>query len=306
MPKKPRIISTQEASLRLSLGICCSWDKLGEKARLRLHKAYSEIIADSFLTLHKYDAELREICQAVNRLVSINPFRGDKLSEDLKAEAMEKAGSLLISQGLPFPLPVGGASLSRLKTEWPEIRSRRRRVIRLHKCKLYSLPLNSSWERVRRQEELERAKESQRKSIETDEKMRHPGSAFRHFGFQGGHSDSDSVLLASLIEGGSVISDTKGYVYLKQWRMSDGNTWHKIGITNNPNRRETEQNILPVPAETIACVEFKTIERARSVEKIIHQKLAHLRISGARNRELFRLSPSQLSAVMSALKHLAQ
>jgi hypothetical protein len=306
MPKKARTISTQEASLRLSLGICCSWDQLGEKARLRLRNAYSEIIAKSILTLQEYDAGLWEICQAMNKLASINPFCGDELSEDLKTEAMEKASSLLISQGLPFPLPVSGASLSRLKTEWPEIRSRRRRVIRVHKCKLYSLPLNSSWERVRRQEELARAKESRKESVERDKTMQFHGSAFTRFGFRDGYVDKDRALLASLIEGGSTISEPKGYVYLKQWRLPDGNTWHKIGVTINPNRREVEQNVLPVAAETIACVEFKTIAHARSVEKIIHQKLAHLRISGASNRELFRLSPSQLSAVMSALEHLAQ
>jgi hypothetical protein len=46
-----------------------------------------------------------------------------------------------------------------------------------------------------------------------------------------------------------------GYVYLKRWTMPNDSCWYKVGITNNPDRRETEQNVLPVASETIACVE---------------------------------------------------
>jgi hypothetical protein len=61
-----------------------------------------------------------------------------------------------------------------------------------------------------------------------------------------------------------------------------------------------------VPAETIACVELETMDRARSVEKTFLNKLSHLQIRGASNRELFHMNPRQLSAVMHALEGLAK
>jgi hypothetical protein len=60
MPRETPIISTQEARLRLSLGIGYSWEDLGENMRLRLHHAYSKIIDDSFLIFREYDATLGE------------------------------------------------------------------------------------------------------------------------------------------------------------------------------------------------------------------------------------------------------
>jgi hypothetical protein len=97
---------------------------------------------------------------------------------------------------------------------------------------------------------------------------------------------------------------TVGYVYLKRWTMPDGTCWFKIGITNDPDRRETEQNVLPVAAETIACVDVGSMDRARAIEAVIHQVLEEQRITDANNRELFHLSAQQASAVKAVLEKL--
>jgi hypothetical protein len=86
--------------------------------------------------------------------------------------------------------------------------------------------------------------------------------------------------------------------------MSDGSCWFKVGITNNPDRRETEQNVLPVAAETIACVDVGSMDRARAIEAAIHQVLEEQRITDANNRELFHLSAQQASAVKAVLERL--
>jgi hypothetical protein len=97
---------------------------------------------------------------------------------------------------------------------------------------------------------------------------------------------------------------TVGFVYLKRWTMPDGSCWFKVGITNNPDRRETEQNVLPVAAETIACVDVCSMDRARTIEAIIHQVLEEQRITDANNRELFHLNDQQASAVKAVLERL--
>lgn len=97
---------------------------------------------------------------------------------------------------------------------------------------------------------------------------------------------------------------TNGYIYLKCWSLPDGTSWFKIGVTNNPSRREIEQNVLPVAAETIACVDVGSMDRARAIESIAHKVLSERRIKDAANRELFHLSISQAAAVKAVFMKL--
>jgi hypothetical protein len=97
---------------------------------------------------------------------------------------------------------------------------------------------------------------------------------------------------------------TVGFVYLKRWTMPDGSCWFKVGITNNPDRRDTEQNVLPVAAETIVCVDVGSMDRARAIEVVILQVLEEQRIKDANNRELFHLSARHASAVKAVLQRL--
>jgi len=94
---------------------------------------------------------------------------------------------------------------------------------------------------------------------------------------------------------------TGGYVYLKQWTLNDGTRWLKLGITNNPSRRDTEQNVLPVPAVTLRLMETQSMDQAAAIERALHQQLAAQKVTGAGNRELFHLDDGQLAALMAAM-----
>jgi hypothetical protein len=113
---------------------------------------------------------------------------------------------------------------------------------------------------------------------------------------------ADNALAASLA---AAIEDarnrTGGYVYLKQWTLADGTRWLKVGITNNPSRRDAEQNVLPVPAVTLRLMETQSMEQAAAIERALHQQLAAQKVKGAGNRELFHLDDAQLAALMAAM-----
>ena len=113
---------------------------------------------------------------------------------------------------------------------------------------------------------------------------------------------ADNALTASLA---AAIEDarnrTGGYVYLKQWTLADGTRWLKVGITNNPNRRDAEQNVLPVPAMTLRLMETQSMDQAAAIERALHQQLAAQKVTGAGNRELFHLDDPQLAALMAAM-----
>jgi hypothetical protein len=114
----------------------------------------------------------------------------------------------------------------------------------------------------------------------------------------------DNKLASALWHALDTTPPTVGFVYLKRWSMPDGNCWYKVGITINPDRREIEQNVLPVAAETIACVDVGSMDRARAIEAVIHQVLEEQRITDANNRELFHLSAQQAFAVKAVLEKL--
>lgn len=114
----------------------------------------------------------------------------------------------------------------------------------------------------------------------------------------------DASLAGALWHALDTAPPTVGYVYFKRWTMPDGSCWYKVGITNNRDRRETEQNVLPVAAETIVCVDVGSMDRARAIEAFIHQVLVKQRITDANNRELFHLGHQQASAVKAVLERL--
>ncbi|QPN68093.1 GIY-YIG nuclease family protein [Synechococcus sp. CBW1006] len=97
---------------------------------------------------------------------------------------------------------------------------------------------------------------------------------------------------------------TVGCIYFKRWSMPDGTAWYKVGATTNPRRRDAEQNVLPVAAETLACVDVGSMDRARALEAAIHGAMDSQRITDANNRELFHLTEEQEGAVMEAIKAL--
>jgi hypothetical protein len=114
----------------------------------------------------------------------------------------------------------------------------------------------------------------------------------------------DSTLASALWHALETTPSTVGYVYLRRWSMPDGSAWYKVGITNDSARREAEQNVLPVAAETIICVDVGSMDRARAIESVVHQVLKEQQITDANNRELFHLSDQQASAVKAVLERL--
>ena len=96
----------------------------------------------------------------------------------------------------------------------------------------------------------------------------------------------------------------KGYLYFKCWVLPDDSRWYKIGITNNPSRREAEQNVLPVAANTLHIIALESTDHARLAEAAFHDVLDHAQIKGAGNRELFTLKPREVQAVIAAMKQL--
>ncbi len=89
----------------------------------------------------------------------------------------------------------------------------------------------------------------------------------------------------------------------KRWDL-DERVWFKIGITNSLDRRDREQNILPVPSETLKVVKLNSMDEARAVESAMHMTLRMRRVDGAKNRELYELSGSDFKAVSRALVQL--
>lgn len=112
-----------------------------------------------------------------------------------------------------------------------------------------------------------------------------------------GVAHDDKILDALRSEVFGSLRVSAGYLYLKKWSIDD-HTWFKIGVTNSPNRRDSEQNVLPVPAETLYLVRMDTMDHARAAEKAFHKVLESRRIRGAKNKELFKLSGPDYKSVM--------
>lgn len=112
---------------------------------------------------------------------------------------------------------------------------------------------------------------------------------------------ADQGLLDELWNELSNIESPTGYIYLKRWNVRGESAWYKLGITSNPKRRDAEQNVLPVPAETLFCYDVGSIDRARAIESKINRVLCSHKIVGSQNRELFHLSEEQVSAIMAVM-----
>ena len=116
--------------------------------------------------------------------------------------------------------------------------------------------------------------------------------------------DADASLASALSKAAqeAITGEPRGFLYFKCWVLPDDSRWYKVGITNDLKRRDSEQNVLPVAAETIASKGFPNIEEAGAVEKAFHRVLAERRIVGANNRELFHLKPAEVAALKAAIE----
>lgn len=158
--------------------------------------------------------------------------------------------------------------------------------------------IKSAKEENTRQKEIAASKLRKQKRRAEEAKRRELGLA----------EEADVELASKLIELSTAAlrkeaADESCFLYFKVWTLKDKTTWYKIGISNNLQRREAEQNVLPVPAKTIGSVRFPSANQARAAEAAFHETLKSMRITGANNKELFHLSPQQAKAVLSAINH---
>ena len=84
--------------------------------------------------------------------------------------------------------------------------------------------------------------------------------------------------------------------------MKDGTKWYKLGVTVDLERREREQNVLPVPSQTLEQVSFDSQDAAYAAEKAFLQVLEEFKIKDANNRELMELNPTQVKSIISAMQ----
>ena len=111
--------------------------------------------------------------------------------------------------------------------------------------------------------------------------------------------DSDIELVRSLVDlTKQYISENEAYLYFKCWSLKDGTKWYKLGVTVDLERREREQNVLPVPSQTLEQVSFDSQDAAYAAEKAFLQVLEEFKIKDANNRELMELNPIQVRSVI--------
>ena len=89
------------------------------------------------------------------------------------------------------------------------------------------------------------------------------------------------------------IEEEDTYIYLKRWIVG-GKKWIKLGITNNPDRRDSEQNVLPVPAELMKLAKMPNRKTAEKIEKELLEHYLSKKIKGANNKELLELEDQDI------------
>ena len=62
------------------------------------------------------------------------------------------------------------------------------------------------------------------------------------------------------------------YLYFKRWKLGE-KVWFKIGRTNSLDRRDKEQNVLPVPSETLKSIKLTSMDKAKAIESALHNVL---------------------------------
>ncbi len=160
-------------------------------------------------------------------------------------------------------------------------------------------------ERQRKSQEKRRQREAELRRNHDLEKQRQKLHAQR-LGIDGSADPDLSIRLlqASRTAIAECIDQMAGYMYFKVWVLSDGRRWYKLGITNDPSRRDAEQNVLPVPAETLKLIKLSSTDLARTIESTFHRILEASKIKGAGNRELFDLRPSEVMAIISIMQKI--
>jgi len=279
-----------------------AWNEYSESTKRRktqrLQEALLALEGSSYIDKRNIE-EIYCVQQDIDSVVGAYLCEGDAEGEVMAAQCRRKFASFLSFLHLPYPLPSDPYIRMRL---WSEVKAK---VVkedadreRLSLIREFGLDEGLSLRRARNA-----AQKASEKMCEQAEQMRQQAERER----LGIAEEVDVNLVSELIDRAtqevSRISP-QGFLYFRCWAMPDGTRWYKVGITNDLKRRESEQNVLPVSMETLAVASFSSFEQARAVELALHKVLEAHRIRGAQNRELFGLEPSQVTAVIFAIKRL--
>ena len=214
------------------------------------------------------------------------PVKNSKSMPSLVKKYKQEIKEYCDSISLNLPIPENKIEKRKLwKTLKSNIKERRNEGMRTSMIKAFSLPTNLNYkETIKAVENVLEGKSRERLGIGEDANLQ-----------------LSELLNSSVTE---AIKDVCGYVYMRVWVLPDGSKWYKIGLTNNPQRREAEQNVLPVPAETLYVARVASMDHARVIERVILEILEKDIIKGANNTELFKLNSKDVLSVLNLLKKL--
>ena len=156
-----------------------------------------------------------------------------------------------------------------------------------------------------KEELLERWKslEGQRDKVEEQKKKKIENALKKERAKLGIGEDSDIELVRNLVDRTKqYISENEAYLYFKCLSLKDGTKWYKLGVTVDLERREREQNLLPVPSQTLEQVSFDSQDAAYAAEKAFLKVLEEFKIKDANNRELMELNPTQVKSVINGMQ----
>jgi hypothetical protein len=332
------ILSYAEAKFRLENGIHGRWEDLSPekkglvRARIEGRLEATKRILNSLASSCDPVSDLSEAEAIINKL---SPMQGD--TESLRAikEARIYIGTLFEKLEIPRSFPASAPEKKRvnshIKKRLKEMETaRHKKALEAERVGLiaeYGLPPDTTLQKARNEKERldtiqclglpsdsslafarqMKNQEQARIQQQSDLVKRKEAAAMatekrRRLGLDG---IADMALAEKLhLELQGNLAEIQGFLYVRCWVLSSSSRWYKIGVTNDPQRREAEQNVLPVSATTIACIRMASMEHARTAERSIHKCLESHRIRGAGNKELFSLDPAHLSAVLAIIKGL--
>jgi len=210
-----------------------------------------------------------------------------KFFEDIQKEIIECKNFLKIK----FPIPVIGINeyirnLKKYRKDWQKdyenkIALQNKEKERLRLIKKFKLEDNISFEKVK---EIEVSRIRKRLGIAENVNLNLSKDLYQNLNKN--------------------LKKVDGYIYIRRWKLNDGTKWFKIGKTNDLERRESEQNVLPVSAETLATAKLASMQHANVAEQTIHKIIKKYQIKNANNKELFKLEPEDLASIIDLFEKI--
>lgn len=289
------------------------WDDYTVATRKKKHQAFMNAI-DAAIDNKKYKRkrdihEFYAVQQKLHSSANIYLFDGDQEGKQYYERSILEFSKFLAAMHLKYPLSSNFTSRS---NRWKEVKAKvekdDKERERLHWIESFNLDKDLTYIKARNAAKREK-KQLDEKAKKAQEQLAKEAreKAAEAERTRLGLNDAADLDLAIKLEQRATLEMNKAeksYLYFKCWVLPDDSKWYKIGITNNPSRREAEQNILPVPANTLHIIALPSTNHARLAETAFHDVLNHAQIKNAGNRELFTLKPSQVQAVIAAMKQL--